>query len=124
MQQINAKNTNEFTYLKGYSMKIIKILLKAILFVPAIIGTFMIVVLYAPRIPFLLLMTLLLLWVGSGLLALSKPIGGLVGIMSPILLLIIMQGEHMHVNPMPYAVMYMVFYAVCGFLVFKGKFYK
>lgn len=102
-------------------MNIIKLLLKAILFVPAIIGTFLIVVLYAPRIPLLLLITLLLLWVGSGLLAFNKVIGGVVGTMSPILLLIIMGGQHMHVNPTPYSIIYMIFYAICGFIVFRAN---
>ncbi len=100
-------------------MNIIKMLLKLILFIPAIIGTFMIVVLYAPNIPLSLLITLILLWLGSGLLAFNRYIGGFVGIMSPVLLLIIMQGEFMHINPTPYSIMYMVFYAVCGFIVFK-----
>ena len=106
---------------KDYYMKIIKIMLKAILFIPAIIGTFLIVVLYAPNIPLLLLITLLLLWAGSGLLAFNKAIGGVVGIMSPALLLLIMHGEFMHVNPTPYSIVYMIFYAICGFVVFRAN---
>lgn len=100
-------------------MKIIKILLKVILFIPAIIGTFFIVFLYGPHIPLPLLVVSILLLVGSGLLAFNKCIGGAVGIMSPIILLIIMQGEFMHVNPTLYSIMYMSFYAICGFIVFK-----
>ncbi|MFI3202035.1 MAG: hypothetical protein R3Y54_11040 [Eubacteriales bacterium] len=88
-------------------MNTIKILLKIVLFVPAIIGTFLIGVLYAPRIPLLLFITMMLLWVGSGLLAFNKVIGGAVGMMSPILLLIIMHGEFMHVNPTPYSLLIM-----------------
>lgn len=103
-------------------MNIIKILLKIILFIPAMIGTFMILVLYAPRIPILLLMTLILLWAGSGLLAFNHSFGGIVGMMSPILLLMIMQGESMHVNPTPYSIMYMIFYAICGLIVLKTNY--
>ncbi len=102
-------------------MKIMKMLLKSTLFIPAIIGTFMIVFLFAPRIPFLLLITLILLWLGSGLLAFNKVCGGVVGLMSPIIFLITTQGQHMHVNPTPYSIMYMIFYVICGFLVFRAK---
>lgn len=100
-------------------MKIINMLFSIMLFVPAIIGIFFIVVLYSPNIPITLVFTLLFLWCGSGLLALNKAIGAISGIMSPILLLIIMQDEFMHVNPTVYTILYMVFYAVCGLIVFK-----
>lgn len=102
-------------------MYIMKRLLKTLLFIPPIIGTFIITILYAPTPPLSLLFTLLFLWLGSGLLAFDKASGSVMGLMSPILLLIIMKDEYMHVNPLPYAILYMIFYSVAGLLIYKSR---
>lgn len=102
-------------------MCIIMKLLKIILFMPAIIGTYIITVLYGPTIPISLIFTFVFLWIGSELLAFNKVIGSVIGIMSPVLLLIIMHGEYMHVDHIPYSILYIVFYIVCGFIIYRNN---
>lgn len=95
--------------------------LKVLYFLPAIIGTFLIIVLYAPNIPVSLLFTLVFLWIGSGLLAFNCTIGAICGLISAIVLLFIMDGEYMHIDITPYMVAYIIFYLGCGVIVFKGN---
>lgn len=97
----------------------LNIILTTAFFIPALIGTFCIVVLYGPTIPMPLFIVLILLWIGSALLRSNRVVGSLCGSLSPVLLMIIMHDEYMHVNIIPYTSTFIIYYIICGIIVCK-----
>lgn len=99
--------------------KILQVLLKSLFFVPAILLTFFVIVLYSPSIPLGIWIMLASLWGTGFILSLNKFWGSSLGIVFAIIILIYEESLWMPISLTPYIIAMIIYYAVCGFLVFK-----
>lgn len=99
--------------------KILKVLLKSFFFVPAIFVTLFVIVLYSPGIPVNIWIMLTSLWGTGFILSFNKFLGSSLGIIFSIIVFLNQEELWMPIDLTPYIIAIIIYYLVCGYLVYK-----